>query len=125
MQSDSQKAMRVTLKKGCCSLSGLQNQCVTMHDKGIGAADIARYCLNSIGAAVSAMTMYAAEQLGDIKVIYAGGVMSDLLIRQQLQKLPLQTAFSEPKYSCDNAAGVAVYAARMEGLEWESLRSAN
>lgn len=125
MQSDSQKAMRVTLKKGCCSLSGLQNQCAAMQNQGVCAADIAKYCLNSIGAAVSAMTLNAAKQLGEIKVIYAGGVMSDLLIRQQLQRLPLQTAFSEPQFSCDNAAGIAVYAARMEGLEWASLQLAN
>lgn len=120
VQSTTNKAMRITLKKGSCSLSGLQNQCAAMQSKGTSPQDIARYCLNSIGAAISAMTMDAVSELGEMKVIYAGGVLSDQLIQQQLQKLPIQTAFAQPQFSCDNAVGTAVYAARMEGWEWES-----
>ena len=63
-------------------------------------------------AAVSAMTKNAAEQLGDLKVIYAGGVMSDRLIQDQLRALPYASAFAAPEFSCDNAAGVAIFAAR-------------
>ena len=125
MQSQTRKAMRVTLKKGCCSFSGLQNQCAAMLEKEIPSADIARYCLNSVAAAISAMTKDAAQQLGNIKVIYAGGVLSDKLIQDSLRKLPLETAFAEPQFSCDNAAGIAVYAARKEGCEWASFQSAN
>ena len=125
MQSNTDQAMRVNLKNGCCSFSGLQNQCAGMIEKGTPAADIARYCLNSVAAAITAMTKDAAAQLGDIKVIYAGGVLSDRLIQDKLRRLPLETAFAEPQFSCDNAAGVAVYAARKEGWEWASFPSAN
>ena len=119
MQSDTSAEMRVTLKDGCCSLSGLQNQCETMRKKGTPAADIARYCLNSVGAAVEAMTRDAAEKHGNPAVIFAGGVLSDRLIQQRLQALPLQTAFAEPAFSCDNAAGIAVYAACKEAGTWQ------
>lgn len=110
MQSDSKKHMQVKLKDGCCSLSGLQNQCEQMLKKGEAAADIARYCLNSVAAVLESMTKAAAAQ--NTKVLYAGGVLSDRLIQNQLRKLPLQTAYAEPEFSCDNAAGIAVYAAR-------------
>lgn len=114
MQSHSRKHAKITLKNGCCSLSGLQNQCETMHQKGEAAEDIARYCLNTIAAAISEMTKAAAECTGQTAVLYAGGVMSDVLIQNQLAALPYETAFAKPAFSCDNAAGVAIYAALQE-----------
>ena len=110
MQSDSKKHMQVKLKDGCCSLSGLQNQCEQMLKKGEAAPDIARYCLNSVAAVLAAMTKEAASS--DTPVLYAGGVLSDRLIQDSLRALPLETAFAEPAFSCDNAAGIAVFAAR-------------
>ncbi|MGI6265397.1 MAG: peptidase M22, partial [Acutalibacteraceae bacterium] len=47
---------RVPVRDGCCSLSGVQNQCEQMHRQGIPAADIARYCLDCVRAALEAMT---------------------------------------------------------------------
>lgn len=110
MQSDCKTHMQVKLKNGCCSLSGLQNQCEQMLKKGVSAPDIARYCLNSVAAVITAMTKEAASP--ERRILYAGGVMSDRLIQDQLRTLPLQTAFAEPEFSCDNAAGIAIYAAR-------------
>ena len=110
MQSDSKAHMQVKLRDGCCSLSGLQNQCEQMQKRGESAADIARYCLNSVAAVLCAMTKKAAEPKS--RVLYAGGVMSDRLIQDQLRTLPVASAFAAPAFSCDNAAGIAVYAAR-------------
>ena len=114
VQSSSKAHMQVHLKDGCCSLSGLQNQCEQMVKKQIHAADIAKYCLNSIAAVLTAMTKAAVKQYGDMPVLYAGGVLSDKLIQVELGRLPLQTAFAAPAFSCDNAAGIAVFAARKE-----------
>lgn len=110
VQSDSKAHMQVKLKDGCCSLSGLQNQCAAMLAKGVSAPDIARYCLNSVAAVLKAMTKAAVT--GDTAVLYAGGVLSDLLIQEELRRLPIQTAFAAPDFSCDNAAGIAIFAAR-------------
>ena len=109
-QSESKAHMQVKLREGCCSLSGLQNQCEQMQKRGESPADIARYCLNSVAAVLRAMTKAAAEP--HTRVLYAGGVMSDLLIQNQLRTLPYASAFAAPEFSCDNAAGVAIYAAR-------------
>ena len=110
LQSDSKAHMQVKLRTGCCSLSGLQNQCEQMLKRGEAAPDIARYCLNSVAAVIRAMTKAAAEPHS--RVLYAGGVMSDRLIQNQLRTLPCESAFAEPSFSCDNAAGVAIFAAR-------------
>lgn len=110
LQSDSKAHMQVKLRNGCCSLSGLQNQCEQMLKRGEAAPDIARYCLNSVAAVIRAMTKAAAEPHS--RVLYAGGVMSDRLIQNQLRTLPYESAFAEPSFSCDNAAGVAIFAAR-------------
>ena len=110
MQSESKAHMQVKLRDGCCSLSGLQNQCEQMVKKGESAPDIARYCLNSVAAVLRAMTKAAAEP--HQRVLYAGGVMSDRLIQDQLRALPYASAFAAPEFSCDNAAGVAIFAAR-------------
>lgn len=110
-ESDSRQKAVVRLKDGCCSLSGLENQCSAMLKKGVPACDIAKYCLNTIAAVLFAMTKSALEQYPDTAVLYAGGVMSNKLIREQLQQLPARVAFAEPAFSCDNAAGIAVYAA--------------
>ncbi|MCQ2417672.1 MAG: peptidase M22 [Oscillospiraceae bacterium] len=114
MQSNSEAHMQVKLKNGYCSLSGLQNQCEAMVNKQVPPADIAAYCLYSIAAVIKAMTIAAEKKHGNIPVLYAGGVMSDILIQNQLKKLPLKTAFAEPAFSCDNAAGIAIYGARRE-----------
>lgn len=110
MQSQSKAHMQVKLRDGCCSLSGLQNQCGQMQKHGESPADIARYCLNSVAAVLREMTKAAAGP--HTRVLYAGGVMSDRLIQDQLRSLPVHSAFAAPEFSCDNAAGVAVFAAR-------------
>ncbi|MCR5306439.1 MAG: peptidase M22 [Oscillospiraceae bacterium] len=115
-ESTSEQRMRFQLKDGSCSLSGLQNQCETMYRKGAAPSDIARYTLNSVAAVIRAMTEAAAEKTQASSVLYAGGVLSDRLIQNALRRTDLRTAFAEPAFSCDNAAGVAVYAARREGF---------
>ena len=99
---------------GGLGIIGAGNMDGEMVRKQIPAADIAKYCLNSITAVLTAMTKDAARQSGNLPVLYAGGVLSDRLIQAELRKLPLQTAFAAPEFSCDNAAGIAIYAARKE-----------
>ena len=46
-------------------------------------------------------------------IVYAGGVMSDKLIRDKLLQ-KFDAFFAEPDFSCDNAVGTAVFAAIKE-----------
>ena len=56
------------------------------------------------------MAEYALEKHGNLPILFAGGVMSNKIIRRQLEN-KFNSYFAEPAFSCDNAAGTAVYAA--------------
>ena len=45
-----------------------------------------------------------------MRCIFAGGVMSDVLIKERLLERFPQADFAQPQFSCDNAAGTAIYA---------------
>ena len=101
---------KATMKGADCSLSGIENQCRQLLEKGTPKADVARYCIESIGAVVSAMTGVLREQYGRLPVLYAGGVMSNSILQQQLGER-FGGYFAPPAFSSDNAAGVAYLAA--------------
>ena len=108
-KSDRPFSIRVPMRDGCCSLSGLQNQCEKMHRAGESAADICRYCLLYIGKALEAMADHALSTCGDLPLVFSGGVMSNTLLRSILAAQHA-SVFAEPAFSCDNAAGTAYLA---------------
>ncbi len=102
--------------KGCeCSLSGIENKCRALSESGADSSYIAAFCLRSVESAVAAVTRAAIAEHGELPVLYAGGVMSDKLIADSLRK-KFGADFAAPEFSCDNAAGMALYAALMKGL---------
>lgn len=106
--------VKPVIRNGSCCLSGIENQCKKLLADGTSREDTALYCLKAIEANISAMTEAALHEKGDIPVIFAGGVMSDRIIRDSLET-KFGAYFAEPEFSCDNAAGTAVYAAIMNG----------
>lgn len=103
------------IKNGSCCLSGLENKCRKMLDDGEKHSDIAAYCLDFIYRSIKAMTEYAILNYGELPVVYAGGVMSNKIIRSKLEK-DFEAYFAEPDFSCDNAAGTAVFSAIRENF---------
>ena len=101
--------VKPVLKDGSCCLSGVENQCRAMLEKGAKPEDIALYCLSFIYATAKGMTEFALEKQGTLPVVFAGGVMSDRIIRERLER-DFEAYFAEPAFSCDNAAGTAVFA---------------
>ena len=101
---------KICVKEGNCSLSGLENKCAAMNKKGDTAEDISRFCLDFIGKTIEKMTEYALEKYGDLPLVYAGGVMSNSIIRSRIES-KFNAVFAKPDFSCDNAAGTAVLAA--------------
>ena len=96
-----------------CSLSGVENKCRDMIKAGSSSEDTARFCLEYIGASVRSMTLAALKEYGEMPVVFAGGVMSDKLIKNMLTPV-CDGYFAQPEYSCDNAVGVAIYGAVRE-----------
>lgn len=104
-----------------CCLSGLENQCHSMLNQGELPEDIAKFCLFTIGETIAAMTRAAQEKLYHLPVIYAGGVMSNQMIRPLLSDSVSEAFFAQPEFACDNAVGVCVYSALRErkGSIWQ------
>ena len=97
---------KATLRDTDCHLSGVENQCRDRLAKGEHAAEVARFCLDSVGAAVEGMTEAILRQYGDLPVVYAGGVMSNGILKQRFTDR-FGGRFAPPVYSADNAAGIA------------------
>ena len=112
--SDKDYKIKTVLKDSNCCLSGIENKCRKMIDDGEEKSDVAKFCLDSIYSAVSAMTDYALLKYGKLPIIYAGGVMSDKIIQNKLSE-KFNAFFAEPEYSCDNASGIALFARITEG----------
>lgn len=100
---------KVCVKGGNCSLSGLENQCRKMLDSGESKENVARYCLDFICKTLEKMTEYALNEYGNLPLVFAGGVMSNSIIREKIQSR-FGASFAHPDFSCDNAAGVAILA---------------
>lgn len=109
LRCDEPVKAKATLKGMDCCLSGGQNIAEKLMKQGKSAAYIARYTMEFIIAAISGMSDRIREAYGDLPFVYAGGVMSDSIIRDKLRSQH-ECVFALPEFSCDNAAGIAVLA---------------
>lgn len=105
--------VKTTLKGFDCCLSGGENIASKMMKDGKSPACTARYTMEFVGAAIEKMSELLRRAYGDMPFVYAGGVMSDSIIRDRLARHD-GCLFALPEYSCDNAAGVAVLAAQRD-----------
>ncbi len=106
LQSEKTYKIKPFMRDGSASFSGLENKCRQMIDNGETKEDIAKYCISYVCTAIEKMTEYALNKIGNVPVIYAGGVMSNTIINETLSK-KFGGHFAEPYYSSDNAAGIA------------------
>ena len=109
VKADKSYKVKPVLKDGSCCLSGLENKCGAMLKNGESPENTARYCLDFIAETIIAMTAHATGRFGMLPLVFAGGVMSDIIIRDRIVSRFPQASFAEPAFSCDNAAGVAIY----------------
>lgn len=98
--------------KGCnCCLSGIENICKKLLNDGKNPEYIAAYCLEYIRKTLMMMTDRLLEKYGRLPLVFAGGVMSNTIIKNSLTE-KYNAVFAEPCYSTDNAAGIAYLAYR-------------
>ena len=109
LSADKKLKPYVCMKDGDCCLSGLENMTQKMLDSGESKENIALFVLDSVSKTIEKMTEYALLTCGNLPVVYAGGVMSDKLIKNQLEN-KFTCSFALPEFSCDNAAGTAILA---------------
>lgn len=109
LQSKAKFRIKPTMKGCDCCLSGIENKCSKMLKDGSPREDVALYCLKSIEAALCAMTESLNEKYGNLPLVYAGGVMSNSIIKSAITS-KFGGIFAEPAYSSDNASGIAILA---------------
>ena len=98
--------------KGCdCCLSGVENLCQKLIAEGREPSYVAAFCIEYIRRALELMTDALLERYGSLPLLYAGGVMSDTIIKNSFTE-KYNAAFAEPVYSADNAAGIALLCCR-------------
>lgn len=101
--------VRPAMKGADCSLSGIENKCAAMLGQGRKPAEIARTCIEAIGAALDRMCETLLAQAGPLPVLFAGGVCSNSILREKLGG-KYGAWFAAPEFSSDNGAGVAILA---------------
>ncbi len=104
---------KIKLYNGDCSLSGLENKALKMLSMGESNCDVSKYILTYIADTLSAMTENILNEYGSIPLVFAGGVMSNSIIKEILTSR-FECFFAKPEFSCDNAAGIAVLTALKE-----------
>ena len=110
LQSEKEFQIHPSVRGMDCSLSGVENQCHALMDKGTPREDIAKYCLRYIEASLRSMAKNLMSQYPGLPIVFSGGVMSNSLIRTDFTE-EFDAAFAKPEFSADNAAGVAVLTA--------------
>ncbi len=97
---------------GCsCNLSGAENRVQAMLNSGEEKTAIAAYVFAFLEKTIRKMTENALQRFPDLPVLFAGGVMSNRLMRPALSAC-CHAYFAKPEFSCDNAAGIALLARR-------------
>ena len=108
--------MKETFKVKCSnmefSLSGVQNKVQQFHAAHNDSMETAAYALRCVAKAVYLATEQALKTYPGLRVVFSGGVASNAMLREVIA--PLAPVFSEPRYSTDNAMGVAVLTSRMQ-----------
>ncbi len=111
LQNDKPVKARPTLKGCDCCLSGVENLCQKLLREGKDKTYIAAFCLEYIRATLDKMTEAIFEKYGVMPAVYAGGVMSDTIIKNSFEE-KYKAVFAEPSFSTDNAAGIAYLCCR-------------
>lgn len=100
------KVKKPTMKNENCCLSGIENICKNLYDNNSSKEYIAAYCLKYIENTLSEMTDKLIEKYGSLPLLYAGGVMSNSIIKNSFIE-KYNAYFAPPEFSSDNAAGIA------------------
>ena len=110
LKSETEFKIKPSIINMDCSLSGIENKCKTMIKNGDNYENIAKFCIDYICASIDGMAKLALKSYGELPLIFAGGVMSNSIIRNNITK-KYNAFFAEPEFSCDNATGTAIFSA--------------
>lgn len=104
----------VCVRDARCSLSGVENMALKLYSESGDARAVAAFVFDFIGRTLEKVCADVIEKYGEMPVIFAGGVMSNRLMRERLASR-FDAYFAEGEFSADNAAGIALLARRKFG----------
>ena len=100
---------KVKTEDGFLHLSGVENMARKIYAESGDRAYTAAFLLKYLADAVIAMSKDLRRLHGEsLPIVYAGGVMSNALIRANVTGEISDAHFAEPAFSADNAAGIAL-----------------
>ncbi len=100
----------VSVKGLDCSLSGVENKAQKAFSDTGDAGYTSAFVLEYIAKTLVKMTDAAIEKYGEMPLLYAGGVMSNSIIKERIREKYTRAYFAFPEFSSDNAAGTALLA---------------
>lgn len=103
--------VKATLKDKNCCLSGFENKISKIYKDTFDKSYTALYTLKTISSTLIAMTDAILREYGDLPLLYAGGVMSNSIIKEDIRSVYPEAFFAPAEFSADNAAGIAVLGA--------------
>lgn len=105
--TDKINGLKTSVKDTHCNLSGLENNALRMIANGTKPSEVCAYVFEFIAKSLSLLAENARLENGRLPIVWAGGVMSNSIIKARLSELG-DVYFTEPQYSADNAVGVAL-----------------
>lgn len=108
----------ISVKGFECNISGLENIAVKLLEKTNDKALVSAFTLDFISKTIEKLTENLREKYPNEQIIYAGGVMSNMIIQGNIKSKFPRVYFATPEFSSDNASGVALLT-RMKFLNKE------
>lgn len=102
---------KISVKGLWCNLSGLENLASKIYSELSDKALTSAVVFDFIGKTLVKLSENLTEDIGELPIVYAGGVMSNSIIKNMLSKRK-NTFFATPEFSADNAAGTALLCRR-------------
>ena len=101
----------IATKGSFVNLSGIENKARALFDTTGDKTLVSAFVIRAVGDALIKTSKRFIEAQGIMPFVYAGGVMSNSIIKARIAK-ELDAYFAEPAMSADNAVGVAALTVR-------------
>jgi len=105
-QSDCKERFKVKLNGCSFSLSGLENKIQQYDREHNSKENTAAFALNSVCDVIRRCSEQAQKDYPRLEIVFTGGVSSNSQLRRKM--VACRPVFGEPRFSTDNAAGIAV-----------------
>lgn len=91
-----------------CNLSGLENLAIKLYKETNSKELVSAFTLEFISKTLIKLTENLRKQYKTAQIIYAGGVMSNKIIQNNIKNKFNNVFFASPEFSSDNASGIAL-----------------